>query len=150
MGVTLHGDEGNDHLRGGNGIDYLYGGIGNDIITPGSGHDTVDGGEGQDTVWFRWISANDESNAGYELLSIADNSYDPEKQPQYSYFTEEAAAFKELYDANDGFGGHDVSLWVDLADGYSFNYYDAIVEAHDGDNYIDACKWNYAVTRCSM
>ena len=131
-GDVLHGNAGNDYLRGGNGIDRLYGGSGDDVITPGADHDTLDGGEGQDTAWFRWISANDESNAGQELLSMANNSYNPEEHPEYSYFTEEAAAFKELYNANDGFGSYDVSLWVDLADGYSFNYYDAIVEIHDG------------------
>lgn len=117
---TIIGGAGNDYLQGNSGDDILMGCNGRDTLTGGSGNDTLNGGNGDDTVWYRWISPGAETHTAIELLSIADNRYDAEEHPEYADYAEEAAVFKQLYDTHNGFDVQNISLWVNLAQGYSF------------------------------
>ena len=125
LNETLRGGDGDDYLQGGGGDDILLGGAGDDIITSGSGHDTMNGGVGTDTAWFRWISANEETSVDRELLSIAENRYDQNEHPEYASYKNEADDFRDFYYSyQDRIEGQDVSLWVNLEDGFSYSYFD--------------------------
>ena len=123
----LLGGEGNDHLRGGSGDDRLEAGDGDDIITSGSGNDIVDGGAGTDTVWYRWIVANEDHSIAPKLLSIANDADNGGNGFNYA----DEAEFKDI--ENQGFREQNISLWVDMQNGYSFNYFDMDVAEIQAD-----------------
>jgi Ca2+-binding RTX toxin-like protein len=50
-GITIEGQDGNDHLGGGAGTDTVRGGAGNDVISGLGGIDTLEGGAGNDEIW---------------------------------------------------------------------------------------------------
>ena len=122
---TIRGGAGDDYLQSGGGDDVVLGGAGDDVLTTGSGHDILNGGAGTDTAWFRWISANEETSVDRELLSIAENRYDQNEHPEYASYKNEADDFANFYNTYESkIGSNDISLWVNLEDGFSYSYFD--------------------------
>ena len=124
---VIDGGGGNDYLQGNSGDDTLKGGDGDDVITSGGGNDNIDGGAGTDTLWHRWISAGEDRSVNQSLVDITeDNNYTGD-------YATEAAAFKALSEANGDFGDDQVTLWVDLNDGYSFSYFSMDYSVFNGE-----------------